>query len=133
VVQGWLDALSGSYWANSGAIALTATAIALTLVGLHALLGPPGIGLGAVVLFLLGNPLSGVASAPEMLPSGWGTLGQLLPPGAGAGLLRSTAFFDGAASGGPLLVLGCWAAGGAALLGLAAVLRRRRELALNLT
>jgi hypothetical protein len=29
-----------------------------------------------------------------MLPTGWGTLGQMLPPGAGGSLLRSTAFFE---------------------------------------
>jgi hypothetical protein len=115
VVQSWLGALEGNYLANSGVLALTIAAIALTLIGLNALIGPAGIGLGAAVMFLLGNPLSGVTSAPEMLPTGWGTLGQLLPPGAGGNLLRSTSFFDGAAAGGPALVLGTWIVVGAAL------------------
>lgn len=115
VVQTWLGSLDGSYWANAGVIALTIAAISISLVGLHAVIGLPGIGLGALIVFLLGNPMSGVTTAPEMLPSGWGTLGQLLPPGAGAALLRSTAFFDGAAAGGPLLVLLGWLTLGALL------------------
>lgn len=122
VVQVWLGALEGNYWANAGVIALTVAAIALTLIGLYAALGRPGIGLGALVMLLLGNPLSGVPSAPEMLPSALGAFGQLLPPGANGTLLRSTAFFDGAAAGGPLLVLAAWLAGGLLL----AVLGRRR-------
>ena len=81
-------------------------------MGLHRVLGLPGIGLGAAVMMLLGNPLSG---APEMLPAGWGALGQLLPPGAAGSLLRSTAFFDGAGAWGPVLVLGTWLVFGVAL------------------
>lgn len=108
VLQGWLGALTGSYWANTGAVALGIAAIGASLVGLHRVLGMAGIGLGAAVMMLLGNPLSGVASAPEMLPAGWGALGQLLPPGAAGSLLRSTAFFDGAGAWGPVLVLGTW-------------------------
>lgn len=60
-------------------IALSIAAISLTLLGLEWLFGTPGLGGGAAVMMLLGNPLSGLASAPEMLPGGWGALGQLLP------------------------------------------------------
>ncbi|WP_211659248.1 ABC transporter permease [Phytoactinopolyspora halophila] len=124
VVQGWLGALQGSYWANAGVIALVVAAISTTLIGLHAILGQPGIGIGAFVMLLLGNPLSGVTSAPEMLPAGWSDLGQMLPAGAGATLLRSTAFFDGAAAGGPALVLAAWVAAGLVLVVLGRTLRR---------
>jgi hypothetical protein len=65
---------------------------------------------------LLGNPLSGLNSAPELLPSGWGQVGQWLPQGANATLLRSTAFFDGAGATTPLLVLTCWALVGTLLI-----------------
>lgn len=118
VVQTWFGALEGSYWANAGVIALTTFAIAAALIGLYAVIGPAGIGLGWLLLFLLGSPLSGMASAPEMLPSGWGTLGQLLPPGAGGTLLRSTAYFDGAAAATPVLVLAGWVVGGLILAAL---------------
>jgi len=115
VLQGWLGALDGSYWANAGVIALGIAAIGLTMVGLRRAIGLAGLPLGALVVLLLGNPLSGVTSAPELLPTGWSTLGQLLPPGATGTALRSTAFFDGAGAGLPLLVLSCWVVAGAAL------------------
>ena len=47
-------------------------------------------------MVLIGNPFSGVGSAPELLPQPIGAIGQLMPPGAGGNLLRSTGFFDGA-------------------------------------
>ncbi|MFW6091471.1 MAG: hypothetical protein ACODAF_06300 [Actinomycetota bacterium] len=125
VVQVWLGSLDGNYWVNAGVIALAVAAVSVALIGLYAALGRPGIGLGALVMLLLGNPLSGVPTAPEMLPNGWGAFGQLLPPGASGTLLRSTAFFDGAAAGGPLLVLTAWLAGG---LLLAVVGHRRLRL-----
>ncbi|SDU84837.1 hypothetical protein [Jiangella alkaliphila] len=118
VAQAWLGALGGSAWANAGAIALIVAAISLTITGLVALLGPAGIGLGAVIMFLVGNSISGVSSAPELLPTGWGALGQALPAGAGGTLLRSTSYFDGAAAGGPVLVLAAWAVAGLALVAL---------------
>ena len=46
-------------------------------------------------MIFLGNPFSGVTSAPELLPAPADWLGRLLPPGAGGTLLRSTAYFDG--------------------------------------
>lgn len=118
VLQGWLDVLGGSYWANAGVVALGVAAISLVIVGLVNLIGPPGIALGAVVVMLLGNPLSGLTSAPELLPTGWGALGQLLPPGATGTALRSTSYFDGAGAGTPLIVLGCWVVAGVVLIAL---------------
>lgn len=113
ILQGWLDVLTGSFTANAGVIALGTAAMALTVVGLWQVLGEPGIGLAALLIMLLGNPLSGITSAPELLPLGW--LGQLLPPGALGSALRSTAYFDGAGALVPLLVLAAWAAIGAGL------------------
>jgi hypothetical protein len=123
VTQPWLGALEGSAWANAGAIALTIGAISMTLIGLAAMVGPAGIGLGAVIMFLIGNSISGVTSAPELLPTGFGTLGQLLPAGAGGTLLRSTSYFDGAAASGPILVLISWMAAGLLLTALGRRLR----------
>ncbi len=88
----------------------TALAIAAVLAGLRALFGYTGAALGGLTMMLVGNPFSGVTSAPELLPRPGGAFGQLLPPGAGGSLLRSVAFFDGAASGRPLGVLAAWAA-----------------------
>ena len=89
------QAPSGKRLALSVVVALAIAATAWTILGLRSALGLAGLGVGAVLLILLGNPLSGLASAPELLPAGWGTLGQFLPPGAAGSLLRSSAFFDG--------------------------------------
>lgn len=116
VLQLWFGALTGSYLANAGVVALGISAMALPLLGLRNVLGMPGLGLGAAVMLLIGNPFSGLASAPELLPSGWSSVGQWLPPGAIGQALRSTAYFDGAAAGWPLLILAGWACAGALLL-----------------
>ena len=108
VLQFWLGSLEGSYWANAGVLALAIAASATVLLGLERLLGYAGLGLGAAVLLLLGIPLSGLTSAPELLPGRWGELGQLLPPGAAGTALRSVAFFDGAGAGQALVVLLSW-------------------------
>ena len=60
VLQTWLGALDGPFLATSGVAALGIAAIGLTLTGLHALFGAPGMGAGAAVMMLLGNPLSGM-------------------------------------------------------------------------
>jgi hypothetical protein len=116
ILQAWLGVIRGSWLANAGALSLAVLAIAATVAGLQALIGPPGIAVAALLMVLVGNPFSGIASAPEMLPRPAGAIGQLMPPGAGGNLLRSTAFFDGAAAAGHAAVLAGWA-----LLGLCAL------------
>jgi hypothetical protein len=126
VLQYWLGSFEGSYLGNSGVIAMSIAAISLTLLGLEWLLGTAGLALGGAVMMLLGNPLSGMTSAPEMLPRGWGTLGQLLPPGAAGTALRSVSFFDGAGAARPIAVLGCWMLAGLLLCGIGALRTRGR-------
>jgi hypothetical protein len=127
MVQGWLGALDGSWIVNAGVLGLTMLAIASFVVGLAAWLGHPGLGLGALLMVLVGNPWSGISSSPHLLPEPVGLTGQLLPPGAGGNLLKSTSFFDGAGSAGHLTVLLAWTALGLALIAGAAVRNRRRE------
>ena len=124
IVQSWLDVVGGSWIANAGTLTLTIAAIASVIAGLRAAFGDGGAAAGALVMVLIGNPFSGVASAPEMLPKPVGGIGQLMPPGAGGNLLRSTGFFDGAGAGGHVLVLAAWAVAGVALV-VAVGLRRR--------
>jgi hypothetical protein len=125
IVQSWLDVIGCDWLANVAALSLTVLATASIVAGLYALLGPPGAIVGALTMVLVGNPFSGVGSAPELLPRPAGTIGQLMPPGAGGNLLRSTGFFDGAAAGGHVAVLIAWTLAGLALL-LAAGTRARR-------
>lgn len=129
VLQFWLGSLEGNYFANASVIAMSIGAISLTLLGLEWLFGFAGLGAGSAVMMLLGNPLSGLTSAPQMLPTGWGGLGQLLPPGAAGTALRSVSFFDGAGSGKSFLVLGCWLVLGLTLCGLGALRTRNRSVA----
>jgi hypothetical protein len=119
-----LGSIDSNFWGVAGALTLGVLATALTLVGLGSLFGRVGLALGAVAALLVGNPLSGLNSAPELLPSGWGEFGQWLPQGANATLLRSAAFFDGAGGTLPTIVLACWALFGAGLIVLAALRMR---------
>ena len=57
-----------------------------------------------------------------------GVVGQALPPGALVQALRSVAFFDGAAAGFPLTVLGLWAGCGVALVAAGLLGARRQRL-----
>jgi len=124
IVQSWLDVIDGDWLANAGALSLTVAAIAAVVAGLKARFGEAGVALGALTMILVGNPFSGVGSAPELLPEPVGGLGQALPPGAGGNLLRSTGFFDGAAASGHVWVLAAWALAGLALVFAAAARAR---------
>jgi hypothetical protein len=119
VADTWLGIVEGSWLANAGAFALTFMAIAAAIAGLHSLFGKAGLGIGALVMIFIGNPFSAAATAPELLPEPVGGLGQLLPPGAGANLLRSTGYFDGAGAGEHIAVLAIWASAGVAAMLLA--------------
>jgi len=120
VADTWLGIVEGDWLVNAGAFGLTFIATAGAMVGLYSLLGKAGLGIGALLMVFIGNPFSAAATAPELLPQPVGGLGQLLPPGAGANLLRSTGFFDGAGAGEHIAVLAVWA-----VLGLAAALLTR--------
>ena len=125
IAQGWLGVFEGDWVVNAGVLGLTVLAVGGAVAGLAALFGRAGAALGALLMVLVGNPLSGVSSAPELLPQPAGAIGQLLPPGAGGSLLRSTAFFDGAGGTVPLAVLAAWVVLGLLLTWMAAVRRLR--------
>jgi hypothetical protein len=131
IIQGWLGILGGDWLANAGVITLMVLAVASVATALKALMGDVGVGVAALLMVLIGNPWSGLSSAPELMPSFIGDVGQLFVPGAGGQALRDTAFFDGAALGEHLTVLFAWAAIGVALVGVAAVRRRHSDLALE--
>ena len=96
--------------------ALLIASVALPALGLTRLIGPIGIAIVAVIVILIGNPGSGNASAPELLPGFWRVVGPLLPPGAGGAAIRNVAYFDGAKLAQPLIVLVIFAAIGTVLL-----------------
>jgi hypothetical protein len=115
--QSFLGALPGDPVATWAALSLTLLAMSAPTAGMIALIGPTGLGLSTALMIYVGNPFSGATSAPQLLPTAVGDIGQWLPPGAGANLLRSTAYFNGNGAGGHLIVLVAWTA-----LGLAAII-----------
>ncbi|MEV5358537.1 ABC transporter permease [Streptomyces sp. NPDC052693] len=127
IAHSWLGVLTGDWWAEAAVLGLSSLAVSGAVAGLAALMGPAGIGVAAGVVMLLGNPFSGAASAPQMLPEPAGAIGQWLPPGAGTTLLRSVSYFDGAAATGPALTLAWWAALGLGAVLLGGALRSRRR------
>lgn len=111
-----IDALPGPFlglWAIAAAAIL---AIATPSAGIIGLLGPPGTLVSFLILLMLGNPASGAASAPALLPDPWREAGQFLPSGAAASAVRNVAYFDGAALAKPLIVLAAWVLIGVLLL-----------------
>ncbi|MEV4126732.1 hypothetical protein [Nocardia sp. NPDC049707] len=125
IIQTWMSVVPGPYPTLAAVAGLVSFAVSGTVVGLSSAIGRAGIGLAALTMLLIGNPFSAATSAPELLPQPWGAVGQLLPPGAAASLLRSVAFFDGAAATRPLVVLIIWAVAALVLLGLGALRGRR--------
>ncbi|WP_280336123.1 hypothetical protein [Nocardia wallacei] len=131
VVRGWLSLAPGSFLAVAAAIALISVSVSATIVAAGAVAGRIGLGVAGFTFLLLGNPLSGASTGPEMLPQPWGRIGQLLPPGAGASLLRSVMFFDGAAAGIPFTILLAWVAAALTILTLLALAGARHHPARN--
>jgi len=125
VMQSILGGLNGSWFGNAAFIALLVLAVTAPTAGLGAVLGLPGIGVAAAIIFFFGYPFSGATSAPELLPTPWGAIGQFVPPGAGSVGLRAVAFFNGARVAMPLTVLAVWALVGLVLL--AVGLRRKPQ------
>ena len=125
ILQFWFGSIDGAVVRVGLGLSLGIGAICLLLLGLGSVFGMPGYGVGAAGVMLLGNPLSGLTSAPEFLPSGWGALGQLLPPGAAGTVLRSDAYFEGVGANRAVLVLFCWIGLGLLLVAVAALRRHR--------
>ncbi len=65
IIQFGFGTLDGNYLLTSLAAMLGISATAMGVLGLRELLGGVGIGIAAVLLILLGNPLSGLSSAPR--------------------------------------------------------------------
>jgi hypothetical protein len=118
-VLAWLGVSGGNYLAEASAITLAVAASGLVVAGLARLMGVPGVGIGALLLVIVGNPLSGIPTSPRLLPGPWGEFGQWLPTGAGGTLLRTAAYFPEASVAFPVWVLLGWAVlgAGAVLIG----------------
>lgn len=127
VLQSWLHAVDGDFWALAGVLALGIASISLAVSGLQSVLGGAGLALGAVLMMFVANPLSGMATGWQWLPQPWGAIGQQLPIGAAGTALRSVSFFDGTGMTHALIVLVCWAAAGLLLIALSALRKHRKN------
>jgi hypothetical protein len=110
-----VGALSGHFLAIWGVAALFVLALALPIAFFQRLLGLAGTGIGLVVFIVVGDPSSGGATAPQLLPDPWRVISQTLPPGAAVTAMRDMVYFHGYGATRALIVLGSYAALGAIL------------------
>lgn len=109
VLQGWFGALAGSYAVNAGIVALAILAVAGVIVGCVSVVGRAGIAIGPVLFLLVANPIASAAQPWQMLPEPWGAIGQWMPPGAAAALLRDESYFPAADMTQLWVALASWA------------------------
>ncbi|GAA5034998.1 hypothetical protein ACFQRL_00245 [Microbacterium fluvii] len=109
VLQGAFGALQGDWWLNAAAIAVSIGAISGTITGLAGLIGPAGVGVGAAFTMLVANPISAATLPVEFIAAPWGAIGQHLPPGAAATLIRNLSYFPDADVSGAWTLLIVWA------------------------
>ncbi|MFH5823894.1 hypothetical protein [Georgenia sp. AZ-5] len=114
-----VGSVEGAFVQVAAVTAVAVLAVATPALALTRLGGIWAPALFALVIIVPGMSLSGLTSAPEMLPAGFGTIGQFLPQGAYGSLVQSVAFFGGGGALQPLLVLLGWVVVGALLVWLA--------------
>jgi hypothetical protein len=124
----WIaDDYASGFWTAVGLVMLGALAVGTVVAGCARLLGPPGIGLAALVVVLLGLVSSGGPVGSQLLPDFYRALAPWMPAGPLYSALRGALYFDGAGLGTPLLVLFGWIAGGLVLMLLAELVASRRR------
>ena len=121
-----LGFLPGSFLLLAASIAAPVFTISAFSTATASLIGRFGFAVAGTLMMLLSNPLSAAASAPEMLPTPWGRIGQDLPAGAAAALIRTTAFFHGHGGTHAEIVLGAWTAASVLMLTAAGLRTRLR-------
>lgn len=116
----WFSAIPLGFATAWGIYSASLLATGLFIVGVGASLGKPaaGVGLGAVLTMLVGNPISGMTLPAPFIWGGLGYLGQWLVPGATNALLRTESYFPSASSSAAWTALALWILLG---LGLAAL------------
>jgi len=103
------------FWLAAGLVALASMAIGSIIGGLVRLLGPPGIGLAAL-LMLLSLVSSGGPVGSQFLPDFYRALAPWTIAAQVYSALRGALFFGGAALTAPAAVLAGWLAAGLALM-----------------
>jgi len=126
IVDQWLGALTGHFWALWGLGALLVMAAATVTMALQVLVGTLGIGLTVLLFVVLGNPSAGGAYQSQLLPAFWRTVGGWIPNGAGTDAVRRIVYFGGHGVAGEVALVAAYAVAGVVVTLAASVLRRRR-------
>uniref|UniRef100_UPI003A8FCF6F hypothetical protein n=1 Tax=Arthrobacter sp. TaxID=1667 RepID=UPI003A8FCF6F len=108
-MQGMYGVLQGNALLNVLAAGLALLGTSSLIVGLNALIGTPGIPVGALLTMLVANPISGANVPSQFLPGPSGVIGQWFVPGASTNLLKDISYFPTANSTFFWLVLAGWA------------------------
>ncbi|MFT4127084.1 MAG: ABC transporter permease [Gordonia sp. (in: high G+C Gram-positive bacteria)] len=95
-------------WDIAVSYAWVSLAFTASTAGFVALVGPVG-SLSGAIYFLIGSSISGATLPWEFLSPFWSAIGQWLPTGGGAYLLRSVFYFPDAGNGAAHLCLGLYA------------------------
>ena len=114
VVGPLIGAVSGHVVQVGAVGSLIVFAAAMATCALQTLLGPAGTLVALILFVLLGNPSAGLYPG-SYVPGFWRAIGPWLPGSAGLSALRGSVYFDGAAIGGPLALLGVYAVVGATI------------------
>lgn len=108
VLGPWMDVLSGGFGMNWLALSSGILAIGATIMGLATLLGPAGIGVGAILMMLVGNPWGGMFVPTEFLGGFMGWLGAHMPNGNVIQVIKDINYFPEAAQGSSWAVFAVW-------------------------
>src|SRR5712692_6191704 len=124
-------AITGAYgdqfWEVTGLASLATLAVGAPLAAAARLLGPAGLGLGALVLGPVSLVSSGGPVGSHLLPDFYRALSPWMPATEAYSALRGSLFFVGAGTAEPVALLATWSLAGIALLILFdLVLSRRR-------
>ncbi len=123
----WIaDDYATGFWTATGLVMLAAAAVGAAVAGSARLLGPPGLGLAALVVVLLDLVSSGGPAGSQLLPDFYRWLAPWMPAGQLYSGLRGALYFGGAGLESPLIVLGAWLGGGLVLMGLGELVAARR-------
>ena len=126
IMQFGFGNIDGNYFELAAVLGLGIAGTSMFVLGLESLLGAPGLGVGALVTIFISNPLSGIGTGWQWLPSPWGHIGQFLPIGAAGNAVRSVAYFNGAGITHSVIVLLAWMLVGCLFVALSSARSRKR-------
>lgn len=115
ILHTWFGFVQGDFVVDWMVFILSVLGTTSLILGCTAMVGPAGIGIGAVITMFLGNPLSGAQTPWQFYPHPWGWIGQHLVPGAAQRLLRTESFFPDSSGTEQWWTLIFWALLGVAL------------------